>query len=133
MTREIVPVELTNSTGFPRRFTCASGAAIVKGTLLTLSDPRTAAAHSAAVSAIAGIASMDKSSTDLSTSISGWTDGVFEMYASGAIAIGDPVVAAAGANWVKTGAGLLASGAAVIGYAMETAADTEPINVRVRL
>ena len=134
MANEWTKVELygQNNDGDPRRYTVASGVAISKGTLLALTDGRTAAAHTSATQAIAGIAAMDKSATDLSTSISAWTNGVFEASASTAITVGYPVVSGDTANFVAVAAST-ASGAAVIGYALETAAAKEVINVRVML
>jgi len=110
----------------------ASGVAISKGTLLALSDARTAAAAASFTQPIAGIAAMDKSATDLSTSISVWTNGVFEASASLAIVVGLPVVSSDVANMIAQ-ATSTASGAAVMGYAMETAADADVINVRLAL
>lgn len=127
-----VQVELTNNTGFPRRYTCAD-TAITKNSFLTLSDPRTAAATSsdpAAGGVCGGIASMAKE-VDGSTSITAWTDGVFDARASGAIGVGEPVQMA-GAGEIML-ARLAASGAVVIGYALETASDQEYINFRLRI
>lgn len=134
MTYEAVKVELTNGTGNQRRFTCADGVKITKGTVLKLSEPRTAGASVTEFDYIAGIASMDKVADDGETSISAWTDGIFDMYASGSITAGTNVMSA-GYNHVKAvGATTLsASGAVVIGYALEDASDDEVINVRVRL
>jgi len=127
-------VELTNSTGHPRRYKCDSSTAIPKYTLLRLTDPRTASAQAAANEPMAGIAAEDKSATETSVvTISVWTDGVFDLTASGAIAIGQPVCSAGDGNKVQAVASAAASGAAIIGYALETASDTETINVRVRL
>lgn len=132
-----IKVELTNSTGNPRRYAVASGVAIAKGTLLKLIDVagiRTASAAVTLECPCAGIAAMDKSATnDDSTSISVWTDGIFEMIASGAIAVGNQVMSAGGVLNQVIAASAAASGAKVLGYALETAADTEWINVRVRL
>jgi len=130
-------VELTNSTGFPRRFTCASGVAITKGTVLQLTEPRTASEVSGPEQPLCGIAAMDKSATDFSTSITAWTDGIFDVVASGAISKGAPLVSA-GANDLKiatNATGAFSSGASIIGYALEDAAAniTEKINVRVKL
>ena len=135
MANEWTKVELygQNNDGDPRRYTVASGVAISKGTLLIISDPRTASAHTTASGAyMAGVAAMDKSATDLSTSISAWTNGVFEASASTAITVGYPVVSGDTANFVAVAASA-ASGAAVIGYALETATAAEVINVRVML
>jgi len=136
MTNEAVKVELTNSTGFPRRYACASGAAITKGTLLKLTDPRTAAAADATGAAAAvpcaGIAAMDKSITnDDSNTITAWTDGVFECIASGAITLGLPISFLVNNQVCQSAVG--ASGAIIAGYALEAADHAETINVRVRL
>lgn len=139
MTNEITKVELTASTGFPRRYTVASGTAITKGSLLQFSDPRTAIqATTITQIPIAGITSMAKSGTDYSTSVTVWTNGVFDVVASGSITTGSPVFSASDANYpntVATAAGLAppASGAAIIGYALEDATDAERIAVRVTL
>lgn len=134
MAREAVPVELygVNGNGDRRRFTCASGVKISKGTILVLSDPRTAAASTTAGDLFAGIASMDKEANDLSTSISAWENGVFDMSASGAIAIGALVVSA-GNNYVMqaSGAYIGSSFAFNVGVAQEAATNNEVINVRV--
>ena len=133
MVREWVKVELqgANNSGDPRRFTCASNAAIVKGTLMAMTDPRTAIAHSSATQPIAGIAAEGKAADDLSTTISCWTNGIFEASASGAIVVGHPIESAAITNSIQEAT--TTSGALVCGYAMETAAEGEVINVRIRL
>lgn len=135
MANEAVKVELTNGTGNPRSFTCAAGTAITKGALLTLTDPRTVATVSdtpaAAGYICAGIASMDKDSTDTSTRISVWTDGVFDILASGAITAGYPVKSCGGNRVIAASVNDVTSGA-ILGYALETAADAEVINVRIQ-
>ena len=68
--------------------------------LLKLSDPRTASQNDTLGAPSAGIASMQKSATDQSTSISVYTQGVFDMICSGAITVGVPVMAALEANYV---------------------------------
>ena len=135
MVREIKKVELTNGDGFPRRYTVASNVAITKGTLLSLDDGRIAAIDPLHGEAIAGIANQAKSASDFSTSIAVWTDGVFECAASGTITRGVGVIAAGVDNMVFAASSLTlaASGAAVIGYAMDTAADEETINIRIQL
>lgn len=136
MAREAVPVELYNG-GRQRRLTVADANAITKGTLLSLQDPRTASGSLgtsvAGAFPCAGVASMDKEASDGSTSITVWTDGIFEMYASGAITRGNPIVFTTG-NYVNAvGSTATASGAIIAGYAMETASDGEVINVRINL
>lgn len=134
MANEWTKVELygANNDGQPRRYTCASGVAISKGTLCALTDARTVTAHASNNQMIAGIAAMDKSASDLSTSISVWTNGVFEATASDAILVGQAIIGSAVANKI-TRALPAASGAVIIGTALETATAAEAINVRVNL
>lgn len=135
MTNEAKPIELygTLEAGDQRRFTCASAVAISKGTILTLSDPRTAAATTSTNAIFAGIASMDKESNDNSTSISAWENGIFDIYASGAVNIGNAVMTAAGATASANkviAVTTSASAGSIVGIALESGTD-EIINVRV--
>ncbi|MCK9371369.1 DUF2190 family protein [Candidatus Dojkabacteria bacterium] len=131
MTYEITKVELfgENRDGDQVSYTCASGTAIPKGTLLTLSDPRTVAANTASGAAIAGIAAMDKSGTDFSTKISVWTNGIFEGYASRAITAGDRIQGSTN-NWLGFNVPG-SSGAATVGYSLKTAADGEKFTFKL--
>ena len=135
MANEWTKVELygQNNDGDPRRYTVASGVAISKGTLLIISDPRTASAHTTASGAyMAGVAAMDKSATDPSTSISAWTNGVFEAKASGTCTVGLPFKTSTVANVVEPAANTII-GSAVGGYFLETGATDEIVNVRLQL
>lgn len=134
MANEASKVELygTNNSGSPRSYTVADATAITKYTLLALTDPRTAIAQTTSGQAIAGIAAESKEASDGVTRLSVYTDGVFEMVASAAITVGHPVMSANGANYILQ-ATTAASGAAIIGYALETATAGETINVRVKL
>jgi len=135
MAREVKEVELYggNNGGDKRRLTCASGVAITKGTILKLTDARTASASTGTGDVFAGIASMDKDSADTSTSISAWENGIFEMVASGAITVGAKVKTASDGNYVMQcqTADVQSSYAIIVGTALETASDGETINVRV--
>ena len=140
MANEVTKVELfgDHNSGDPTRYTCASGVAIAKGSILQLADPRTASKSTGTGDVFAGIAAMAKASDDFSTSISAWTNGIFEMLASGAIAVGQKVKTAEHATsgnqvMVCTDADVQSSYAVIVGTALETAADAETINVRVRL
>ncbi len=120
MANEASKIELVNSTGNPLRYTCDDGPAITKGTLLKLSNPRTVAQSDGAADLFAGVAAMDKVANDGSTEISVWTNGVFEMAASGAINAGERVeTAAEGSNLVKTSTET--DFAKLVGYALDTA------------
>ena len=129
----LTKVELTNSTGFPRRYTVASGVAINKGTLLGLQDPRTASGSVTVLMPCAGVANMDKEADDYSTSITAWTDGIFKCECSGAIAAGEPVLIGGADQIIAASGGTVASGAQIIGYALETGADNETIQFRLRI
>jgi len=138
MTNELTRVELfgENRDGDQMSYTCASGTAIPLGTLLQLTDPRTASAASGLMQPCAGVAAAQKSGTDFSTKISVYTNGIFEALASGAIPIGSPVQIASNTehpNSVMKAAAATASGAALIGIALEAADDAETINIKLRL
>ncbi len=136
MTNEITKVELfgQNNDGNGFRMTIASSAVIVKGTLMDLSDPRTTAAATTIAEPISGVAAMGKDA-DNSTSITVWQNGVFEGVASGAVTTGQEVYSASDANYPNTLADVAAvaaaSGAAIVGIALETAADTENFTFRM--
>ncbi len=128
-------IELTNSTGFPRRYTCASGVAINKGAFLKLNDNRTVTTSTGTGDVFAGIAAMDKSATnDDSTTITAITDGVYDVYASGGITVGEKVKTASTGNMVMTATlNDISSNATniICGYALQTASDKEVIAIRI--
>jgi len=132
MANEWVKVELygANNDGNPRRYTIADGASVSKGQLLSLVDARTASFALATGSMFAGVAAEDHLPSVGVTSISCWTDGIFEAVASDAITIG---AAISGNNLNQVIADAASTGAAIIGYALEAAADAEVVNVRLRL
>jgi len=123
-------------SGAIQDFTVADGTAITKGALLALTDPRTAVLASSAAQPIAGIAARDKIASDGRTRLSVIRKGDFDMVASGAITVGSPVCSSTtgSLNYVMSAAGVAAaSGAAILGYALETASDGETIQVRLNL
>ena len=120
-----------------RTFTCAAAVPIYKNSVLTLSDPNTAASGSLTdgIGIFAGIAAMDKDSTDDSTTISGWIDGDWVVKASGVIAVGAPIAYAGNGRFISVGLGTatsIASGAIIAGYSKETAADGETFIAALR-
>jgi len=131
MANEAVTIELAGQPkGVPIRFAVADGTGIAKGTILKLTDPRTAAASSSA-DIFAGIASTEKVASDGSTSLGAYTKGIFDIKDSGAGITAGAVVSLAGANLIKTAvASELLTGAA-FGKALETAAAGEVIAVAV--
>ena len=113
----------------PLPFTVADGTAIVKGQLLKLTDPRTASLSAGANDMIAGIAARDKVASDGLTELAVYRTGWFDMFASGAIAIGDGVVASATGTYPNYVSSAVAatSGAILIGTALEAGTNGEQI------
>lgn len=114
-------------------FTCSNSTGIEKGSLLKLTDPMTAALSATAEEMLAGIAVEEKIANDGKTQIPVIVRGIVKMYASGAINVGQAVASAADANfpnYVKQAA-VTCSGAAILGHALETAANGETFRVFV--
>ncbi|MEK7661928.1 MAG: hypothetical protein AAB355_00280 [Patescibacteria group bacterium] len=121
-----------------RRYTCATGTAILKGTFLKGADPFTASASTGTGDVFVGFAHADvNNSTDTSfnteTSLTADKGGMYELVASGAITSGRYVKTAAPGNYVMamTLADMSSSEAITVGIARETATDGEQINVEV--
>lgn len=126
-------IETYGNGGEPMRYTCDSANSFTKGDLLKLIDPVTASgANFGITTPAAGIAAMDKSASDGSTSISVYTNVRADIVASGAIGVGVPVIFVAD-NYVRGATGTVTSGAVIAGWALETASDNERIAVRIRL
>ncbi len=134
MANEWTIVELygANNDGEPRRYEILADASISVGQLLELSGDRVASAAVVGTRYFAGVALEEHVPGKGETTISAWTDGIFEVVTSGAITIGNNI----------TGGGVLAntvnvaesaSGAHVLGYALKAAAAGDTITVRLRL
>lgn len=114
----------------PVPMTCADGVGIEKGTLLTMSDPMTAAATTAKEAIIAGIAAGEKIASDGLTKIPVYREGIFRMTASGSITIGDALISSTGgANEVEA-AGVNAED--IVGISLETATDGQTFLVELK-
>ena len=118
---------------FNREFTVADGTQISKGTLLALTDPRTAAAVGATGEVnVAGIALADKVANDGATTIAAWRHGIFKAVASGAITVGQGLIAGGGNTIARANTDV--SGAiSLIGHSLETAADGETFEAMITL
>lgn len=108
---------------------------IDKGAFLTLIDPRAVSGTLASGAVCAGICARDKIAGDGRTRVAVYVQGDFDVVASGAIALGAPIVLSGDTNFPNTVKAALTSnsGAAVIGYALETASDAEVFQMRLRL
>lgn len=133
MTDEAVPIEATKQTMNCRTYTVANSPAITKGTLMFISGDNTASfAATCSGAQFAGIAICDKEAADGCTVLALDVGGVWDLTASGAIPIGHKVIMAGG-NRVQDAdvgvAAVTASGACVVGIAMEAASASEVIRV----
>ena len=72
----------------PEIFTCADGAGIEQGAILKLADPNTASLSDGDEDYNAGICHTEKIASDGTTSVSTYTDGLFDMYVSGSVTAG---------------------------------------------
>lgn len=122
-----------------QRFTCATGTAIPKGTLLKLgSDPYTAAAAAGSGDIFIGVAHADvNNSTDTAfnteTSVTADRGAIYEMVCSGSITLGNYVKTAAGGNYVMAANSndVMSAARIIVGVALETGTAGETINVWV--
>jgi len=121
-----------------RRYTCATSTGIAKGCYLKNADAHTASASTGTGDHFCGFAHADvNKSTDTSfnteTSITADKGGMYELLASGAIAVNQKVKTAAPGNMVMAAldADVTSSYAIIVGIAREAASNGETINVEV--
>ncbi len=112
-----------------RRYVVSDGTAIQKGYWLQLTAGMLAASYAVGGGQpSAGIASMDKEANDGSTFITTWVNGDFNCFCSGVITAGDPIIMASSgyaSNAVQCLGAITASGAGIVGYALQDAANGE--------
>ena len=125
--------ESSGHGGVIQDYTVADGTGIEKGTLLKVSDPRTAAASDGEADPCAGVAAREKIASDGRTQLAVYKKGYFQANASGAIIMGAPLISAGEVNQVKAATTADHSGAQIIGYSEETAADGEDVIIRLDL
>ena len=132
MANEAVIIELFNG-GRPIRYTCADAGAIEKGAIAVLTDPRTVITHAAADTPIVGIVAAEKVASDGSTSITVYTDGIFDILAAaaGTCSVGALVAGSATANMFTPADANDVTQNSTLGMALEAAANDERIAVRV--
>jgi len=105
MTNEAVIIELFNG-GRPIRFTCAEATTILKGTHAELTDPRTIIASTTDNAPLVGITAAEKVGGDGSTTVSVYTDGIFDVKTdAGADAAGVLLANSATENILQTADG----------------------------
>jgi len=127
--------ELIYAEGLAIPFTVANATAITKGAVLKMTDPFTAVSADGDNDIVAGIAKEDKIASDGQTKLAVYRSGVYNMYASGSITVGDPVgTIATYTNYVATMdmTGQTLSGSRVLGIALETATNGQTLRVELR-
>lgn len=112
----------------PIPMTVANTPGIERGTLLTLSDPLTAALCTTSAAAVAGISAEEKIASDGKTKHSVYRDGVFKVTASGVITVGE-AVASNGENYVGKAE---VDHEHILGIALETATNDETFLIELR-
>lgn len=113
-------------------FTCADGTGIEKGTVLKLTDPRTAIASTAQGDPIAGICDYEKVANSGVTSVAVLRHGIVELSCSGAVALGAKVASQGHDNYIVQATSSM-SGAAVLGTALESGSNGESIQVDLNI
>jgi len=132
MVREAEIIELTNSGKEGTRYACSSSTTIPQGTILKLANPRTASASTGTGDIFIGIAAMEKTDADDSTSMTAYDDGIFEFAASGSITAGDQIITAAGGNYVMASNAITTNAyGKLVGFAVDTAASNK-VRVKVK-
>ncbi len=130
---------LVNRISDPIDFVVADGTGIEKGALLKVTDLRTAALADGINQPPAGIARREKIASDGRTQLAVFFDGVFDVFASGSITVGDKVILAPDIgtypNHVAaiTDANEFTSGSITIGRALETATNTEQFQIQLNI
>jgi len=118
--------KIVYETELPVPFTCADGASIPKGSLLTLSDPMTVAITTGDTDPIIGIAAEEKIANDGRTKIPVYMRGIFKGFAGAAgVTAGLAIISdsATGAPNELVVADVNSEN--IVGRALETATDTE--------
>lgn len=115
-----------------RRFDCADGNSITKGTLLKLVDPYTVSGVYTSGDAFAGIAFADKVASDGSTSIPCVVEGICDLTCNAGVGItAGAMVVLSGTNLIRAAIAADLLTGAVVGKALETASASEVIKVSV--
>ena len=128
-------VELLGNQGDPVTFTVAEATTIEKGTVLSMTDPRTAIAATGAGAVVAGIAAAEKVGGDGSTTLAVYTNDIFTLQcaAAGTATLGSFVRSAGADNTITVATTLDHETGKTIGKALETGSNNEVIMVRVLL
>jgi hypothetical protein len=135
MANEAVIETLMGNNGDQMSVTVATGTAIPKGSLMVLTDPRTAIIHAAVDTPFIGIAAFEKSATDGKTTMSVITNCIAKLVVKTggtAVTIGDTVSLSSEVNAVELGTTLDDEKGWTVGKSLENAASAETFLCWVR-
>lgn len=123
---------LGKDKGCPVRYTCANGVGIAKGTLMELTSPRTVIANTNANAPLVGIAAHEKVASDGATTISVYTNGIFDvLIGAGAQSAGKVQANSATENTVEAAAAADFLNSSTLGYLLEDTAGGVVSAIRV--
>lgn len=134
MANELSIIELLGKVpGCPVRYTIGAATAVPKGSLCVVTDPRTIAIHSGIDQPVVGVAAMEHDTTSGLTSMTVYTNGIFDITAAaaGAQNVGKAVATSATVNMsTAADANDLIQGS-LIGFVLEEQANDERCAVRI--
>ena len=131
MANEAKIIELFNG-GRPIRYTCADGVTIPKGTLLEMTGDRTVEMATTGTAPFVGIAAHEKVASDGATTISAYTDGIFDMVSdSGTDVVGTVMATSAADNIIETGVAADLLSQTCVGYYLEAGTNAGTESVRI--
>ena len=130
MVNEAVIIELLGNKGDPIQYNCVDGDSFPKGTILKLSDNREVDLSSADAEICAGICAAEKVANDGATTVSVYTNGIFDLLSTGVIGVGVPVTIG-GANTIKAAAAGEGETGDICGYALAAFGGAETQSVRI--
>lgn len=135
MANEAIIVELLGNRGDPVDYTVADGTAITKGTLMELTDPRSAVKVTGAGVVLAGISAVDKEADDGQVNIPVYKNGIFalKISAGGTTVLGSGVRSAGSDNTVTVATTLDNETGKSVGSSQETGGNADVVEVRVNL
>lgn len=124
---------LLHEIGPPIPMTVSNTSGIEKGAILKMSDPNTAALADTDNDIVAGVAASEKIASDGRTKLGVYRNGIFKVYISGSVSVGD-VLSVEGdtTNHLKAGGAVNVSGAYIWGIALETGTNGQTIMAELR-
>lgn len=133
MANEIQVQYLLGNKGDIIQYSCATGTAIVKGTIMELTDPMTVQKISGIDVPVVGIAAADKAADDTAPTIGVLTNAVCKgtTSAGGTAALGDHVSPAAGDNTLDLSSTLDVEKGWSLGSSLETVGNAETFFFRM--